>query len=169
MLALSAVNGSKAYETRAEIAEGLRRQLFQFLESVNESGTGDLTAAALAVQALISAGVSSKNSTLHAILGLLRAEQNDDGGFPFEFGGGESDALPTALVTAALLVADDAQAKPNITSSVEYLLSMQDADGSFLSYDPVRATALAALTLLGQGLPTFRQFVFEQELPESCS
>gem|GEM_PF-4490807 len=166
LLALSAVNGSKAYETRAEIAEGLRRQLFQFLESVNESGTGDLTAAALAVQALISAGVSSKNSTLHAILGLLRAEQNDDGGFPFEFGGGESDALPTALVTAALLVADDAQAKPNITSSVEYLLSMQDADGSFLSYDPVRATALAALTLLGQGLPTFRQFVFEQELPE---
>ncbi|MDF2957524.1 MAG: Outer membrane protein assembly factor BamB [Candidatus Alkanophagales archaeon MCA70_species_1] len=169
LLALSAVNAS-AYRVRAERVESLRGRLFRFVERLVESaaeGDGeaaDLTTVALAVQALMAAGVPADNSTLRSALELIKAEQRGDGSFPFEFGGNEADALSTALATMALLAAGDDS--PSVTRGVEYLLSVQGDGGSFPSYDPVKATALAALTLLGQGLPALRQFVFEEEPPD---
>jgi len=92
-------------------------------------GSSDTNTTAVAVQALIAAGVPATDPSLQKALGYLNSQANDDGGFPYQKGseqGGESDVNSTAYVVQALQALHADVSKP-----MAFLLSMQKADGAF--------------------------------------
>lgn len=114
-------------------------------------GFSDADTTAMALQALRASGVAKFDVAVVAALGYLRATQLDDGGWGF---GPESNANSTALVVQALLAAgEQPEASPwdrGTTDPVAYLLSQQQADGSFAGFDPAFATNQVLPALAGR-------------------
>jgi hypothetical protein len=126
-----------------------------------DSGFGcDTNSTAMAVQALIAAGIDPDDASIEAALAYLKSAQNADGGFPYLVPS-DSDANSTAFVLQALVAADeDIDAggpweKPGGHTPMGTLLSYQDdATGAFTyaGQDNAYATYQAVPALLLQPL-----------------
>jgi hypothetical protein len=106
-----------------------------------EGGFGngeDTNTTSLAIQALIAVGEANDSDAILNGLAWLKSTQNDDGGFPYDPDsdwGTNSDTNSTAYVVQAILAAgqdplSEYWSKNNITP-IDYILSMQQDDGSF--------------------------------------
>lgn len=122
----------------------------------------DTNATAVALQALIAAGVPLSAPAVADGLAWLGAAQNDDGGFPYSPGpGADSDVNSTAYVVQAILAAGQDPDGPAWTvaghSALDYLLEMQLPDGSLEwqsgSGANLLATQQAIPALLGRPFP----------------
>lgn len=106
----------------------------------SDNGGSDTNSTALVVQALEGAGVKSNEVPVKKALAFLKSQQNKDGGFPLIASlaeVSESDATSTAWVIQSLLAAgQDIEGKSWTKTSVTpmgFLMSLQNADGSFIS------------------------------------
>lgn len=112
-------------------------------------GGSDPDTTAIAIQALVATGVPTADPALVKALAYLRATQGSDGGWGFD--PSESNVSSTAYVVQALIALgedpESASWEKGGATPVEYLLSQQNADGSFKGFDPAYATnqALPAL------------------------
>lgn len=125
----------------------------------------DTNTTALAIQALIAAGVSSSDSAVQDALDYLAAAQNEDGGFPYSpvsQWGTDSDANSTALVLQALVAAGENidEGGPwdtaGASTPLEALLAFQNAETGALTYygeDSPYATYQAVPALVLKPLP----------------
>lgn len=105
-------------------------------------GFSDPDTTAIAVQALVAAGVPATDAALVRALDYLEGAQGNDGGWGFD--PNESNASSTAYVVQALIALGEdpeaaAWAKDGVTP-IAYLLGQQNADGSFKGFDPAYAT-----------------------------
>jgi hypothetical protein len=126
-----------------------------------DSGFGcDTNSTAMAVQALVAAGIDPDDASIEAALAYLKSAQNADGGFPYLVPS-DSDANSTAFVLQSLVAADeDIDAggpweKPGGHTPMGALLSYQDdATGAFTyaGQDNAYATYQAVPALLLQPL-----------------
>ncbi len=121
---------------------GPRPKAAQYLESVQaadggwsfsgdtKAGASDTNTTAVALQALIAVGGADPLAIKKAVT-YLDSQQNADGGFPYQKGGGngsESDANSIAYVTqASLALGNETTARKGIA----FLLSLQKPDGAF--------------------------------------
>lgn len=115
-------------------------------------GGSDPDTTAVAIQALVATGVPATDPALVQALAYVKASQGNDGGWGFD--PSESNASSTAYVVQALIaLGEDPQAaaweKGGVTP-LEYLLSEQNADGSFKGFDPAYATNQALPALAGR-------------------
>jgi hypothetical protein len=108
-----------------------------------EGWDADTNTTALAIQALIAAGVSASSPAVQQGLTYLAEAQNEDGGFPYSpvsEWGTDSEANSTALVLQALVAAgediDDGGPWDTAGAStpLEALLSFQNPDTGALTY-----------------------------------
>jgi hypothetical protein len=122
----------------------------------------DTNSTAMAVQALVVAGVDSDDAPIQTALDYLASAQNADGGFPYLVPS-DSDANSTAFVLQALVAAgEDIDAggpweKPGGNTPMQALLSYQDAatgaftrgghDNAYATYQAVPALLLQPLLL----------------------
>lgn len=115
-------------------------------------GASDPDTTAIAIQALLAAGVPKTDSAVAKGLAYLKEHQGDDGGFGYETS--ESNVSSTAYVIQALLALgenpESAAYTKNGRTPVAYLLSQQNADGSFKGFDPAFATNQALPALAGR-------------------
>lgn len=109
-------------------------------------GASDPDTTAIALQALLAAGVPASDEDLLAAVLYLTNSQHDDAGWGYD---GESNPTSTAFVVQALLAAgqDPAQGQVN---PVSYLVSAQHPDGSFPGFDPALATSQTVPALAGR-------------------
>lgn len=106
---------------------------------VNGLGSGsDTNSTAICLQALIAAGQTPTSPPVQAAVAYLHTQQNSDGGFPWAKPspwGTDSDSSSTSWVIQGLIAAGENQTGPAWTQNgqtpISYLLSMQNADGSF--------------------------------------
>jgi len=106
-----------------------------------EGGFGqgeDTNTTSLAIRALILAGESNNSQAVVKAIAWLKSTQNDDGGFPYDpdsAWGIESDTNSTAYVMQAIMaVGQDPLSvfwSKNGNSPLDYILSMQQENGSF--------------------------------------
>jgi hypothetical protein len=122
----------------------------------------DTNSTAVAVQALVAAGVDDSDASIEAALDYLTSVQNVDGGFPY-MPGSDSDAQSTAWVLQALIAAGEnvdaggPWEKPGGHTPMQSLLSFQDAatgaftyageDNAYATYQVVPALLLQPLLL----------------------
>jgi hypothetical protein len=115
-------------------------------------GTADPDTTAIAIQALIAAGVPASDASIAEALGWVRANQGADGGWGFD--PSASNASSTAYVVQALLAAgedpESATYTKNGATPVSYLLSQQEADGAFAGFDRAFATNQVVPALAGR-------------------
>ena len=128
-----------------------------------DSGFGcDTNSTAMAVQALVAAGIDPDDASIEAALAYLKSAQNADGGFPYLVPS-DSDANSTAFVLQALVAAgEDIDAggpweRPGGRTPMEALLSFQNASTGAFTYtyageDNAYATYQAVPALLLQPL-----------------
>lgn len=102
------------------------------------SGGADTNSTALAVQALVAAGVAASDPTVQNALAYFHTQQNADGGFPYARSspwGSESDSNSTAYVVQALCAAGEDPEGPSWTveghTPLTFLLQMQLPGGAF--------------------------------------
>jgi hypothetical protein len=114
-------------------------------------GSSDADTTALAVQALVAAGVSASDGDVAAALDYLKATQNDDAGWGFD---GASNTSSTAFAVQALLALgedpESAMYAKGDGNPVSYLVSQQQGDGSFAGFDPLFATNQVVPALAGR-------------------
>ncbi len=115
-------------------------------------GTADPDTTAIAVQALVAAGVAADHPSVIGGHEYLLAAQGTDGGWGYDVAA--SNASSTAFVVQALLALGEdpesaAYTKSGVTP-VEYLLSQQLANGSFAGFDPTYATNQVLPALAGR-------------------
>lgn len=109
---------------------------------------------AMAVSALLAAGVSSSDQAVSRALNYLAALKRDDGGYSYDNSGFGSDSASTSWVAAALRKAG----RTVPAASAAYLEGLQLTDGSFKwqvtdsSGSPIM-TAYALITLAGGTYP----------------
>ncbi len=115
------------------------------------SGASDPDTTALAIQALLAAGVSKSDSAVTKAITYLKTTQLPDGGWGFA---PDSNTSSTAFAVQALLTAGESidipiyiQAGPH---PVDYLLSQQATDGSFSGFDTLLATNQVVPALEGR-------------------
>lgn len=127
--------------------------------SVGELSGIDDTAAA--IMALIAAGENPESDVIAMGLNFLMFCQNPDGGFPQMYPG-ESNAASDSWAIAGIEATDENPSgsdwKPGEYSSIDHLLSLQDADGGFKwkeadSSNKKWMTAYAIPALLGKPYP----------------
>jgi iron complex transport system substrate-binding protein len=150
-LGLSPQAGTAAYLESKQMADGC----WEFAD-----GMGcDTNTTALAVQALVVAGVDPADAPIQAVLTYFESAQNADGGFPY-LAPGDSDANSTAFVLQALVAADeDVNAggpwEESGKTPLQALLGFQDdATGAFTRFgqDNAYATYQAVPAILLQPL-----------------
>ena len=136
----------------------------------------DTNSTAIAVQALVAAGVDASDGSIEAAIDYFAGSQGADGGFPY-VAPGDSDANSTAFVLQALVAADeDIDAggpweKPGGHTPMQALLSFQNAATGAFTYagaDNAYATYQAVPALLLQPLllpPTEEQDATETPEP----
>lgn len=116
-------------------------------------GFADADTTAIAIQALLAAGVPASDPDVVEALEYLKATQAADGGWGYD--PTASNASSTAFAVQALLALGEDPESEMYTKGgntpVSYLLSQQQADGSFAGFDPTYATnqvlpALAGVT-----------------------
>lgn len=97
----------------------------------------DTNTTALALQALIAAHEPNDSGTVLGALDYLDLAQNEDGGFPYDPDATEhpSDGNSTAWVVQGLIAVGQNPASmdwtPDATNPIEFLLSLQQNNGSF--------------------------------------
>ena len=115
-------------------------------------GVADPDTTAIAIQALLATGVPKTDTTVVAALAHLKATQGNDGGWGFD--PTESNASSTAFVVQALLALGENPETSAYTRSgatpISYLVSQQNADGSFKGFDPAFATNQVLPALAGR-------------------
>jgi hypothetical protein len=115
-------------------------------------GVSDPDTTAIAVQALLAAGVAKTDPAVTKALAYFTAHQGDDGGFGYDTTA--SNASSTAFVVQALLAlgenSEGAAWLKGGVSPVAYLLTQQQPDGSFLGFDPAFATNQVLPALAGR-------------------
>lgn len=115
-------------------------------------GFPDPDTTAIAVQALLATGTAKSDAPVTKAVAYFHANQGDDGGWGFD--PTESNASSTAYVVQALLALGENPEAPawqkGGVSPVAYLLSQQQADGSFKGFDPAFATNQAVPALAGR-------------------
>ncbi|HUS82261.1 MAG TPA: prenyltransferase/squalene oxidase repeat-containing protein [Dehalococcoidia bacterium] len=151
-LGLSAGSGAVTYLESKELAQGC----WEYAD-----GWGcDTNSTAVAVQALVAAGVDSSDASIEAALDYLKSAQNADGGFPYLIPS-DSDAQSTAWVLQALLAAgEDVDGggpweKAGGHTPMQALLSYQNAATGAFTYageDNAYATYQVVPALLSQPL-----------------
>ncbi len=92
------------------------------------------------------------DTAITAISNTLRTRQRADGGWGQTTGHG-SDAMVTALVGLALDYTNPSADDPIIRKTIQYLLSAQQADHSWLSNNNILTTRLASTSLVVSYLP----------------
>lgn len=117
-------------------------------------GAADPDTTGLALQALAAAGVPASDPAVINAVAYLRGAQGNDGGWGFD--PDASNANSTALAIQGLLAAgedveSDVYAKGGVTP-LAFLLSIQQADGSFPGFDPAFATNQAVPAVAGKTL-----------------
>lgn len=122
---------------------------------------GDTNSTALAIQALIAAGLPANDATIVEALSYLSLAQNPDGGFPYSSeGDGASDANSTAWVVQALFAAGQDPYDADWTEQanpIDFLQSLQLPNGSFQWQSGsgsanLLATQQAIVALMGRSL-----------------
>ncbi len=115
-------------------------------------GGSDPDTTAIAIQALVATGVPPADPALVKALAYVKASQGNDGGWGFD--PSESNASSTAYVVQALIALgedpDSAAWEKDGVTPVAYLLSQQNADGSFKGFDPAYATNQVLPALAGK-------------------
>ncbi len=113
-------------------------------------GTSDTDTTAIALQALAAAGVPTSDTAVADGLAYLDSTQGTDGGWGFD--PAESNTSSTAYVVQALLAVGEDPAAYDVdgVDPVDYLLSVQRADGSFPGFDPGYATNQVVPALAGR-------------------
>jgi hypothetical protein len=112
-------------------------------------GSGDNNTAAMAIVALIAAGVPADHAQIQKTIAFFHEQQNEDGGFPYikpSPYGTDSDANSTAVVIWALLAAGEdpagtgwkAQGQDG-RSALDRLRAFQNESGAFRWQDPAAA------------------------------
>jgi hypothetical protein len=144
------------------------------------AGSGDNNTAAMAVVALIAAGVPTDNAQIAKAVAHFREQQNEDGGFPYinpSAWGTDSDANSTAVVMWALLAAGEDPAGNDWkfegqdgTSALDKLSALQNDSGAFrwqdaLADDNFMATVQAVVALELKTLPFASMDVGESDKP----
>ncbi|MDZ7727696.1 MAG: hypothetical protein U5Q44_05565 [Dehalococcoidia bacterium] len=104
-----------------------------------------------ALQALLAGGRDVSGDAASAALAYFQASQNEDAGWGV--GDAGSNANSTAFAIQALLAAGENPEGDTYTrggvNSVEYLVSLQQDDGSFPGFDPTFATIQVVPALMG--------------------
>lgn len=100
-------------------------------------GASDPDTAAIGLQALLAAGVTTTDSAVAAAIAYFRAAQEKDAGWGFD--PEASNASSTAFAVQALIAAGEPVEGPAYTKSgktpVTFLVSQQLPDGSFAGFD----------------------------------
>lgn len=117
------------------------------------AGPADADSTAIAIQALLAAGVPKTDPAIAAGLAFLRATQLEDGGWGFDMTA--SNTSSTAYAVQALLALGEdpesaAWTKAGGATPISYLLGQQNADGSFTGFDPGFATNQVVPALAGR-------------------
>ncbi|MEX0782396.1 MAG: prenyltransferase/squalene oxidase repeat-containing protein [Dehalococcoidia bacterium] len=114
-------------------------------------GAADPDTTALALQALVAAGIEADDPDLVEALDYLKDAQLDDGSWGYD---GVGNANSTALVVQALLALGEDPETPAYTKGaanpISYLLSQQLPDGSFEGFDPLFAANQVVPALAGR-------------------
>ena len=101
-------------------------------------GASDPDTAAVAAQALVAAGIPASDATLTKALTYFKKTQAADAGWGFDPTSG--NASSTAFVVQALLAlgenVESAAYRKGAATPVSFLVSQQEADGSFKGFDP---------------------------------
>ncbi|KAF5431708.1 Serine protease, subtilase family, partial [Candidatus Methanophagaceae archaeon] len=150
------VNGSVDYILAHQNLDG------GWSDSGNKSSV-DVTA--YVIQALVAAGVDNESDTLKAALGYIRNNQNDDGGY--------TNVKTTSSVIRAIIAAGDDPLSytKNDINPLEYLLSLQQEDGSFnysqdMSFFPPVSTTHTISALCGVPHPEMIRTGYRYEIPD---
>ncbi len=124
-----------------------------------EGAVSDSDDTAASIMALIAGGVSPDDQSIKNAVQYLRNVQEPSGGFNYGYYS-ESNLASTAWVVQALCAAgiDPETVTTNGNSPIDYLLSLQQADGSFkytayTTDSPVSMTARAVAALSGKPYP----------------
>jgi len=114
-------------------------------------GASDPDTTAIATQALLAAGVPNTDASVTKAIAWFKTNQLSDGGWGFA---PASNVNSTAYVVQALIAAGQSLAIPQYiqagASPTSYLLSQQNADGSFNGYDTLVATVQVVPALAGR-------------------
>ncbi len=115
-------------------------------------GFSDPDTAAIALQALLAAGVPKTDASVTKGLAHLKQTQAADGGWGFD--PAASNASSTAFVVQALIAAgEDVESgayRKGSATPVSFMLSQQLADGSFAGFDPGFAANQVTPALAGR-------------------
>jgi hypothetical protein len=153
VLALKAAGRASA--ARARAVRWLRTQAHSSGGfSWNPGGSPDVDSTGAAVQALRAGGVSSSSGVIRSALKFMKAKQQRDGGFAYDFGGSvlESSALAIQGIVAAGQDPAGAAWRRGGKSPVYYLHTMQARNGSFYHLGRISATPLLATSYAVMGL-----------------
>lgn len=138
-------------EVGANAADALRATQLDESGGWGFGGFPDPDTSAIAVQALLAAGVPASDPDVQEALAFLQASQGTDGGWGFD--PTASNAASTAFVVQALLALGEDPESATYTKGganpISFLLSQQEADGSFLGFDPTYATTQVVPALAG--------------------
>ena len=125
-----------------------------------QGGPSDPDDTAVAIQALLAQGEAVSSPAVARALAYLDSCQEKDGGFRWE--GPRSNLATSAWVMQALLAAGEDPQGPRWQVAgkgvVDFLLTMQNGDGSFLWQkgvlsSPVQMTAYGVMALAGKHFP----------------
>lgn len=115
------------------------------------AGSSDPDTTAIAIQALLAAGATKDDAFVVKAITWIKTNQLPDGGWGFA---PDSNASSTAYVVQALIAAGQSLDIPQYIqagpSPASYLVSQQNADGSFKGYDIGIATSQALPALAGR-------------------
>lgn len=177
--ALIALSSAKRAVPAASVTYLLERQIEDGTWSWNgdtSEGSGDNNTAAMAVIALVAAGVPTDNEQIQKTLVHLKAQQDQDGGFPYikpSPYGTDSDSNSTAVVMWAIIAAgqDPAGASWKYQgqdghSALDRLRAFQNESGAFrwqdsMSDDNFASSVQATIALELKTLPFSRMDVGE--------
>lgn len=131
-------------------------------------GSSDPDTTALAIQALLAAGVPKTDASVTKAITYLKTSQLADGGWGFA---PDSNANSTAYVIQSLLAAGESIDIPVYirqgASPTSYLLSQQNADGSFVGYNIPLATEQALPALAGRTFCNEAETAITQMRPQT--
>ncbi|MGE3075541.1 MAG: prenyltransferase/squalene oxidase repeat-containing protein [Dehalococcoidia bacterium] len=115
-------------------------------------GFPDPDTTAIAIQALLATGSGADLGPIVEALAFLKESQGEDGGWGFD--PAASNASSTAYVVQALYAAGEDPESAEYTvdgvTPIEFLLSQQQPDGSFLGFDPAYSTNQVLPALAGR-------------------